>query len=567
LTRADDQQPPARRRGFPLVVWLIVGLQTMLMLGMTVLYPTFQEPDEIAHIDYVLAHRHGEWFDAIGERQYQSGVIAANQTVPGIQFRKHIAHVAGKVPVPRSLRKSFDALGTAPAAPGTAFPNQMTQHPPLYYGLAAGFSYLLPNFDNQRFDIQTFWLRLLSVLLLAPVPLLIYGAARRATRNHSVAVVAAILPLSIPTYLRTGGSVTNDSLITVLTIALAALLVRVAWGDLGRRTAILVGVVWGAALLTKGFALVLPPAIVLAYLLGAGGTFKERIRVAWPGVMLSGVIGCVIGAWWWIRNLVIYGKVQPDGFATLSDAQRQLGFGKDRAGAGEIDFFNSFFRTLGQRMWGGLGLIDTPSLPHAFLYTTSAVLVALLVVSVVLGAPGLRTRLHVSGWTAGRALSLILPTLLTLGAMYVGARGRYLRGHQLIGINSRYVVPTLLGLMICAAVVLDVAAGRLRRWLPPTILLASMAFIGWSVYCVLNIEMSSTDPNHTQRLDDAVHFVVGWAPFPGKVSAAIVLLAGAFAVATLVALVVGAARRDPDDLVPLSEPEPSERLPIGSEAS
>jgi hypothetical protein len=79
--------------------------------------------------------------------------------------------------------------------------------------------------------------------------------------------------------------------------------------------------------------------------------------------------------------------------------------------------------------------------------------------------------------------------------------------------------------------------------------------------------MSSTDPNHTQRLDDAVHFVVGWAPFPGKVSAAIVLLAGAFAVATLVALVVGAARRDPDDLVPLSEPEPSERLPIGSEAS
>jgi hypothetical protein len=38
-------------------------------------------------------------------------------------------------------------------------------------------------------------------------------------------------------------------------------------------------------------------------------------------------------------------------------------------------------------------------------------------------------------------------------------------------------------------------------------------------------------------------------------------------VATLVALVVGAARRDPDDLVPLSEPEPSERLPIGSEAS
>ena len=55
------------------------------------------------------------------------------------------------------------------------------------HAVAAGWSYALPGWNSDGFDVQVFWLRLLSVLLLAPVPLLIYGAARRLSGQVSVA--------------------------------------------------------------------------------------------------------------------------------------------------------------------------------------------------------------------------------------------------------------------------------------------------------------------------------------------------------------------------------------------
>jgi len=542
-TREDEPEAPesVARRRFPLAVWLIVALQTMLMLGTTVLYPPFQSPDEVAHIDYVLAHRQGEWFDRVGERHYQSGVIAARAQGPDTQFR---AHVGGTPPVPRSMRKSFDALGTGPS--DSPFPNQMVQHPPLYYALAAGFSYLLPDFSQLRFDVQIFWLRLLSVLLLAPVPLLIYGAALRATQRRSLALVAAIIPLSMPSYLRTGASVTNDSLLTLLTVVVAALLVQIAWGDHTRRTTVLLGLAWGGALLTKGFALALPPAIVLAYLVGANGSLRERIRASWPGIVLSGAVGFAVGGWWWIRNVALYGKVQPDGYMTLSAGLRQLGFGHDRPGGGDSDFFGNFFRLLGQRLWGSLGLIDQPSVPHPVLFTVAVLLLVSLVVALVAGAPRFRAGSAGSGWTVGRAASLLLPALLTLAVIYAGSRSTYLRGRQLSGIQARYLIPTVLGLAICIAVALDLAARRLRRWLPVTALVASLMFLTVSVYRVLSVEMSSVSPDRSRRLKDALHFVVGWAPFPAAVTVTMLALTAGLAVATLVVLALGATRGAPD---------------------
>ncbi|PZS12501.1 MAG: hypothetical protein DLM57_18870 [Pseudonocardiales bacterium] len=535
---AEGERPVSHR--FPLPVWLLVALQGMIMLGITVLYPPFQEPDEVPHIDYVIAHRHGEWFDAIGERRFQSGVLVAYELVPKTQ---NGTHVGVRPPPARSTRKSFDDLGTAPS--DSLFPNQMVQHPPLYYGLAAGFSYLLPHFSHQRFDVQVCWLRLLSVLLLLPVPLLIYGAALRATQRPTLALVAATLPLSIPSYLRIGASVTNDSLLTLLTVLAAALLVRIAWGDRGRRTAVLLGLAWGAALLTKGFALALPPAIVLAYLAGGHGSLRDRVRGGWPGIVTAGVIGCAVGGWWWVRNLVVYGLVQPDGFATLPEGVRQQGFGKDHPPAGDIDFFFGFFRLLGRRLWGSLGLIDQPSLPRPLLFIPAALLLLSLVGAVLAGLRRHRSRLDVPGWTAGRAVSLIAPTVLTLGVTYVGSRSTYLRGRPLGGVQARYLLPTVLGLAICAAIVAHLAAGRMRRWLPLAALLASLGFMTASVYTVLDVEMSSTDPDRTRRLADALHFVLGWAPFDSAVSATILALTLGLAVTTGVVSALDATRAPP----------------------
>jgi len=142
---------------------LLTALQAAMMLSATVLYPPFQSPDEHAHVDMVLAHRHGDWAQAPGERKYQEGVLRAFFSVPSQHW---IQHVGSREATPRHLRMSFDQLGSGTFLPPQ--PNQMVQHPPLYYGLAAGFTFLLPEFSNLRWDYQLLWLRLLSMALLLP---------------------------------------------------------------------------------------------------------------------------------------------------------------------------------------------------------------------------------------------------------------------------------------------------------------------------------------------------------------------------------------------------------------
>jgi hypothetical protein len=335
-------------------------------------------------------------------------------------------------------------------------------------------------------------------------------------------------------------------LLTLLTVVVAALLVRIAWGDPSRRTALLLGLAWGAALLTKGFALALPPAIVAAYVLGASGSLPDRIRAAWPGILLSGGCGFAIGGWWWIRNEVVYGAVQPNGLGMLSDHQRQVAFGSDRPGGSDLQFFGNFFRLLGQRLWGSLGQVDVPSIAHLTLFSIAALFLLTLVVALAAGTAPLRGRLDGSGWTLGRASSLILPTLLTMVVMYAGSRATYVRSRQLSGIQARYVIPTVLGLAICSALALHVAAGRWRRWLPFVALLSSLAFVARSVYQVLDVEMSSASLDRGQRLKDAAHYVIGWAPFPSVVTAAMLALLVVVGAATLVVLAVGAAREHLD---------------------
>jgi 4-amino-4-deoxy-L-arabinose transferase-like glycosyltransferase len=538
----DRASAAARWTGrWPRRLWLLVALQALLMLGTTVLYPAFQNPDEYAHVDYVIAHRDGQWFDGPGQRQFQSGVVKADSLVPNIQWRLHVA----QPPLARSARASFDALGTAPQ--NAERTNQMVQHPPLYYGLAVGYSFLIPHFSQQPFDWQVFWLRFLSMLLLLPVPLLIFGTARRIGGSQNLALLAALIPLSIPTYLRTGASVTNDSLLVLVCTVLLALLVRVAWGDLSRRTAIWVGLVWSAALLTKGFALALPPAIVLAYLLGARGGLAERVRTAWRPAAGSGGIGAALGGWWWVRNLSVYGAVQPQGFGDISDTLRQTTFGRDRPGGTDVAFFKSFVLLLAQRGWGSIGLLDNPGLDNRLLWSMSGIFVLVLVFGLVVAVRPLRDRFAMSmpnRWNLGRAVLLVPPTMLILGVPYVGSRTAYLQGQQLAGIQIRYLLPALLGQVLLAAVALHVMARRLDRWLAPVLLTGAVVFLALSPNEVLDLEMSSSSPSYQIRMGDAFRFVVGWAPFPTALAVCLLILT---VVVTLVGLVAfwAAALRQP----------------------
>ncbi|MCW2540739.1 MAG: hypothetical protein JWN95_2464 [Frankiales bacterium] len=514
---------PARTRRLPRLLLLIVALQSFLILCTGMVYTSFQEPDEVAHVDYILAHRHGQWLDGPGERLFQSGVLKAYYAVPSTQNHEHVADQA---PLKRVDRKSFDQLGTASQTTGQ--PNQMVQHPPLYYALGAGFSYLLPNFEGQRFDVQIGWLRLLSLLMMIPVPILAWMTGRRLTGSSSIGFAMALLPLAVPSYLRTGASVSNDVPMVLFGALLLYLLARVVTGDLSRKTAIWVGVVWALLLLTKGFSLVFPPVIVLAYLCGGRGNLMARIRSAWLPAVLAGLIGAVLGGWWWIRNEVVYGTVQPYGFGPLWPLNRV--YGPDRPGGTERNFLHGFSTLMYRRIFGSLGLIDFPLMPGRLLATLTIVFSVLVLIGIGVGA----RHAHAPRWSM---VMLVLPALLTVAVMYSGSRSVYFHVRQIPGVQARYFVPFLPGLTLAAALTMTWLFRRFRSWIPLVAFLGALALEGAATVLVLDLQVGPKGPGLGHRVWGGLKYSIGWAPWPGVVSVVILLVTTLLVVWTLAALV------------------------------
>jgi small subunit ribosomal protein S36 len=516
----------------PKLLWLIVALQSFLILSTGVLYTSFQEPDEIAHVDYVLAHRHGEWLDGPGERHFQLGVMQAWRLVPNTQTRPH---VGDHIPFKRADRPSFDALGTGPVL--TGLPNQMVQHPPLYYGVAAGFSYLVPNFSHLSFDKQIFWLRFLSLLMMIPVPIFAWLIGRRLTGRDSVGLIMAVLPLSVPSYLRIGASVSNDVPMVLFGAILLYLLARVASGDLTRRTSLLIGLFWGFTLLTKGFGLVFPPVIVLGYLLGSTGGLMSRIKSIRLPVLGAGVVGVAVGGWWWIRNVIVYHAVQTYGYGSLWPVNKL--YGPDVPGGTERNFLHIVLNLLANRIFGSLGLIDLPRMPFRLLVTMVLFFLALAVAGLFLGA----RRSRAPRWTL---LMLILPTLLTVALMYFGSRGTYMHVRQVPGIQVRYFVPFLPGITLCIAIALTWLLRRVEQWLPLVAIVFSLAFEAAAALFVLDLQVGPNQPGVRHRIWVGIKYSVGWAPWPGVVTGVFFLITGVLIIWTLAALVGWAARGGPE---------------------
>jgi small subunit ribosomal protein S36 len=502
-TEALPEAPGAggRLSAVPGVVWLLVVMQTAWLLCIGVVYPAFQSPDEVAHLDYVVAMRHGEWLDDPGDRLLQSGILNAYGSVPATHSERHQSDA--HQPLPRGERRSFDELGTAPAPP-QSLPNQMVQHPPLYYASAAGYTWLIPGFSGRGFDIQVFWLRLLSTLLLAPVPLLLFLAGRRLLLSDRAALVAAALPLAVPSYLRTGASVNNDSLLVLFGAVLALLLARALAGDLRTKTAALIGLVWGAMLLTKGLALLVPPVIVAAYLAGAGGGLLARVRAALLPSVVAGAVGTVVGGWWWVRNVALYGKVQPRGYGDAWPTQRIYGI---RPGASNGEFLHGVGIRLVKRAFGSLGLLDGPALPFALVVTLFVLLCLGVLAGVVLGLPGAR-----SPRLAG--LVLLAPVGLCLLLILVQIHPIYWQSRLFPGIQVRYFLPFVAGLVLPVALAVTRLAGRRSRWVPAAIVTAVATYSAGVMLWYVAREFGSAHGGTGHALRTGLDYVLGWAPWP-----------------------------------------------------
>jgi hypothetical protein len=523
----------------PAAVWFATALFGLVAALWTVAVPPMRAPDEPAHVDLILYLAEGHPYPGYDQRYFGEALeLDTKRYLEDSRFRWPTFDASEAVP--RSERPDVaDLGGTAPdeeAYPPNLsrpdFPrayNQMPQHPPLYYEAMAALlrveRWLLPGHGLPSLDRELGLLRLANVLLVLPLPLLAWAGVRRIGGSDRAGTVAALLPLGLPQLLHIVASVNNDNLLIPLGGVLAVLLAGVARGLRAWRTDLAVAVVLGLALLTKAFAAMFVPGIVVAYALCAWTT--GRRRPAAVGLVRVGVVSAVLGGWWWIGNLIREGQVAPTTETlTRVEGDRPPDFHPDM-----IRFVWTFSGRMVARTWAWIGYRNPKfELPVLVVVAALAVVVVASAVAAMRAGPG-------PSPAGGPRRADIAFAWLAVGLLltFVARRawGLYETTGTYAFIQGRYLYSALVGPM--AVVALGLAALFRRRAVAVT-LAAVLTLQAWVVLEVVTGSWSGPG------LFGSIRGVLAWSPWPPTLVIATALLAAAAAAGTVRGLGGRAAR-------------------------
>lgn len=538
-------------RSVPVLVWLVTGLHVAIMATYTLLYLPYTNPDEPLHHDMAAAWFDGEGVIDPGERQLDPGIDGGFAITLDAYVKRPFTDDSVE---PRGDRPSLDELaaGRETAYP---YPNQMTQHPPLYYGLLAGVLLVVPGEESWAWDQVVGLLRLTNVVLLAPLPLLAWAAVRPVTRSAAVAVAASTVPLLVPGLSRVGAAINNDNLLTLLGSSLIVLLVRVCLGDVRLKLGVLVGAITGMALLTKGLALAFPPVVLCAYVIG---WWRQRGSFPWVATLGAQAVAFAVGGWWWVRNVVRFDALQPVGVGPEALAEIRGPRTPDSVPRDLFEFVDGFFGEISRRIVAWLGLLEPPLFP----YWLAALIMGIVGVGVVVCV----ARRKRSPAPLGVTLVAILPTLGILAIVAYGVYGSYRWNLQFNGSQGRYLYPGIVGISLVTAAGWSAVAARARRWLPLAfVLLAGLAHGMAAKVIVATFWLPPrTDGTRIDDGDVALDTIARWSPWPSFVTAIPMLAVLVLAVSVAVAAIVFAVRGDRE---PGSGPdtEDRERVVVGAE--
>jgi hypothetical protein len=244
---------------------------------------------------------------------------------------------------------SFPPIGGADASgPYTLEAKQ----PPIYYGLNAGLMLLLgrggkslapeleqnPNFGEDPSEVAwyihpdvpgdllpwTYFIRSVGVLLGIGTILLTFATVREvfpSAEHAPLAICAATLVALLPQFTFMASVVNNDNSATLLGAALSYWMVRLLSRGARFVDAAALGVLLGSALLTKMNNLVYVPIALLVLAVSrvkvdaatttpVSGPTPNLARSLGLKLLLTSlavVVCLLVGGWWYLRNLVVYG--------------------------------------------------------------------------------------------------------------------------------------------------------------------------------------------------------------------------------------------------------------------
>lgn len=491
------------------LLWLTVWMAAVLVLS-AVVFPSFRAPDEVAHFDRVVGIAESPQTAVDRYRPVAERVRGAARAVGMTGAAGDVAPLTAA----DADRRPLEAFRTADDTSGIR--NQMTQHPPAYYLLAAAVLQTLEGFGAGWSSVvaAVLALRLLGVALVLFLPALTIIGARQWGLDAGGSVAAGICVAAVPMLAHIGASVNNDTLLIGLGGVLTAQLLCVATAPSTDRarwaSAPVVGLTALIALLTKGFALIVLGWLPLAYVVAPDG-WRQRLHDLLLALTISSV-----GLAWWVRNLAVEGIIQPDHTA-LPSAVSDF--------AVDTGWWVAFgVRRLVQRFW-----VEPDIATDITTYEpVAAVVLTLLVVSGSVIAMRRDQR--------GPAAVLLFPSVALFAVMTFGAWQLYTRTGQPFGIHGRYLYPALPGMGILAGATVSALPSSWRWGTVSALLLVATAY---QIRVLLAALTFYWGPRRRGGLSDALAAVEAWTPLP----ISLLLVTGATLLVAVVALMAMFVRR------------------------
>lgn len=434
----------------------------LLCLAWATSAPYFSGPDEMVHHNSVARIVGGGGWP----RPYEAPVLASTRQ-SAVEARA-LRPKGGDEPPPSPSERS-GLLDPGSRTERGWDRDQMVQHPPGFYVVAA-LPILLVGGGDLRWDIAAMLMRAVSAGLLAAALPFAIGCVSRLTRDQLAGIIGGTALVAIPFFSNMGGYVTNDSLLIAAGAAALHAAVRFTTSTGSSRWAgVDIGAALGIALFAKGYALLLIPAIVILTVLGIRRPELSSRERAVKNLGAGAAIAFGLGGWWWVRNVVVLGKLQPSVLTSYSyddPAHSTYSFGR---------FLTGSAQRIEATFWGR-GHVAEAALPGGFSRVATLALLGLVVAGVI--------------WGRRRPETLALLTIPVLIAVTFLSNAHRIywaiaESHLRIrGVQGRYLFPGLIGVAVCVGwvvVALRRFGGRANRTIIGRVVVPPVIVLPWLV--------------------------------------------------------------------------------------